>query len=177
MTPIQSRRKLIVIILLCVAIGGALLRYFTVPRSTAHDVGTLLMLLWLPIIGNVITWLVGKMRRPAEAAPAVFEEGSVFKPHALVELTLRPPQLPIEDKPIGEGEHLCHLVLDNQGFSVRWLVRPGELMRRGQPHPTEIEFLSPALALPRFQPNASFRMMVGESFIGDGRVLQVLAPA
>ena len=37
-----------------------------------------------------------------------------------------------------------------------------------------VEFLSPALALPKFQPGTVFRMLVGESFIGDGRVLQVL---
>jgi hypothetical protein len=175
MTTIQSRRKLIVIVLLVIAIGGALLRQFTDSRTTAHDVGTLLMLLWLPIIGNVIAWLISKLRRPAPPAAPVFVEGSAFHPHALVEFTLRPPQLPSENRPIPEGEHHCHLVVDNQGFAARWRVRPGEAVRRGEARSTEVEFLSPELAMPRFQGEVPFRMMVGESFVGDGRVLRSLA--
>ena len=50
MTGIQAKRRFIVIALLCVALGGALLRQLSAPGSTARDVGTLLMLLWLPII-------------------------------------------------------------------------------------------------------------------------------
>lgn len=165
------------IILLCVAIGGALLRHFSDPRSTAHDVGTLLMLLWLPIIGNIISWLVSKLRRPAASGPAGFDEAGAFTPHALVELTLRPPQLPSEDRPVPEGEHRCHLVVGNDGFSARWFVRPGEGFRRGEAKAIEVEFLAPAVALASFQDNAAFRMLVGESFIGDGRVLRLLGPA
>lgn len=180
MTTIQARRKLIVIILLSVAIAGALLRSFTAPRTTAHDVGTLLMLLWLPIIGNIISWLVSKLRRPAAAgssAPSGFGEGRAFQPHALVELTLRAPQLPSEDVPIPAGEQRCHLVVDNEAFSARWFVRPDESIRRGKPQPIEVEFLVPALALRRFQDQAAFRILVGESFVGDGRVLRLLGEA
>jgi hypothetical protein len=51
------------------------LRQLSEPGSTARDVGTLLMLLWLPIIGNVIAWLIAKVRRPVSAEPAGFEAG------------------------------------------------------------------------------------------------------
>ena len=112
MTGIQAKRRFIVIALLCVALGGALLRLLSEPGSTARDIGTLLMLLWLPIIGNVIAWLIAKLRRPVAAEPAGFEAGSTFHPHALVELTLRAPQLPSEDSPIPEGEHRCAAELD-----------------------------------------------------------------
>jgi len=181
MTTIQARRRLIVIILLCVAVGGALLRHFAAPASTARDVGTLLMLLWLPIIGNVVAWLVAKVRRPAAAAaaavavaPTGFDAAGAFQPHALVELTLRPPELPSDNLPIAEGEHRCALVVDNEGFSARWFVAPGGAFRRGTAQTIQVEFLAPALALPRFPRDAAFRMLVGEFFVGDGRVLQVL---
>ncbi|RZL88032.1 MAG: hypothetical protein EOP82_24385 [Variovorax sp.] len=175
MSGIQAKRKFIVIVLLCVAVGGALLRQFAPTGSTTRDVGTLLMLLWLPIIGNVIAWLVSKVRRAAPAASAAdFEDGGAFHPHALVELTLRAPQLPSEDRPIAEGEHRCALVVDNEGFSARWFVSRGEAFRRGTAQTIRVEFLKPEVALPRFPRDAAFRMLVGESFVGDGRVLEVL---
>ncbi|MDM0048000.1 hypothetical protein [Variovorax sp. J22R115] len=177
MTTIQFRRRLIVIILLCVAIGGAVMRHFAAPGSTLRDIGTLLMLLWVPIIGNVIAWLIARIRRPAAPPPSPFDERRAFEPHARVELTLRQPKLPSHDTPVAEGEHRCALVVDNEAFSARWWVRPGEAFRRGTAQTLEVEFLAPALALPRFPADTAFRMLVGESFIGDGRVLQVLEPA
>jgi hypothetical protein len=176
MTTIQFRRRLIVIILLCVAVGGGAVRHFAPTGSTLRDIGTLLMLLWVPIIGNVISWLIARMRRPATRAPSPFDERAAFEPHALVELTLRPPKLPSHDAPVAEGEHRCALVVDNEAFSVRWWVQPGEGFRRGTAQTLEVEFLAPALARPRFAPNTAFRMLVGESFIGDGRVLRLLEP-
>ena len=115
MTTIQARRRLIVIVLLCVAAGGALLRHFAAPGSTARDVGTLLMVLWLPVIGSVVAWLFAKLRRtaPGAADSSDFEARSAFHPHALVELTMRASQLPSEDVPIAEGEYRCALVVDN----------------------------------------------------------------
>lgn len=174
MTGIQAKRRFIVIALLCVALGGALLRQLSEPGSTARDLGTLLMLLWLPIIGNVIAWLIAKVRRPVASEPAGFEAGSTFHPHALVELTLRSAQLPSEDSLIPEGEHRCTLVVDNEGFSARWIVAPGQAFRRATAQTLQVEFLKPAIALPRFQRDAAFRMLVAESFVGDGRVLELL---
>lgn len=177
MTTIQSRRKLIVIILLCVAVGGAVLRQLATPGSTLRDIGTLLMLLWVPIIGNVISWLIARVRRPAPPAPSPFDERASFEPQLLVELTLRPPLLPAEDIPVPAGEHRCALVVGNEAFSARWWVPPGLLFRRGTTQALEMEFLAPDVALPRFGPGASFKMLVGESFIGDGRVLRPVEPA
>jgi len=175
MTTIQSRRKLIVIILLCVAVGGAVMRQFAARGSTLRDIGTLLMLLWVPISGNVISWLIARFRRPALAAPSPFDERVVFEPQLRVELTLRPPLLPSEDVPVPVGEHRCALVLGNEAFSARWWVPPELLFRRGTTQALEMEFLAPQLALPRFEPGASFKMLVGESVIGDGRVLGPVA--
>ncbi|MDP9902225.1 hypothetical protein [Variovorax ginsengisoli] len=174
MTTIQARRKLIVIILLAVALGGAAIRHYAAPGSILRDTGTLLMLLWIPIIGNIISWLVARLRRPVAAVPSGFDERAGFTPHLSVELTLRPPQIPAEDTPFSAGEHRCALVVDNQGFSARWRVASGERVMRGQPHHVDVEFLVPAMALPRLPSDSAFRMLVGDSFIGDGRVLKVL---
>ncbi|MGJ7510145.1 hypothetical protein [Variovorax sp. GT1P44] len=176
MTTIQFRRRLIVIILLCVAVGGGIVRHFAAPGSTLRDVGTLLMLLWVPIIGNVVAWLVARVRRRSVPVTSPFDQRLSFEAHALVELTLRPPKLPSHDTPVAEGEHRCALVVDNEAFSARWWVAPGESFRRGTAQTLEVEFLAPTLARPRFGPDTAFRMLVGESFIGDGRVLRLLDP-
>ncbi|WP_213955256.1 hypothetical protein [Variovorax sp. dw_954] len=173
MTTIQSRRKLIVIVLLCVAVGGALLRQFAAQGSMLRDIGTLLMLLWLPIVGNIIGWLIARMRRPPAPEPQTFGGPETFHAHARVDLTLRAASVPSEDVPVAVGEHRCALVVGNDGFSARWFVRPGETVRRGKSHPVQIEFLAPALALPRFQRDAVFRMLVGGAFIGDGQVREL----
>lgn len=177
-TQIQARRRLIVVLLLCVALGGAVLRHLSAPGTTQRDVGTLLMLLWIPVIGNVIAWLISKVKRPAAAPvagtaapePIAFEDRP-FAAHARVELTLRPAGIPAEDIPIAEGEHHCALVVGNEGFSARWQVAPGRSFRRGTLQTLPVEFRAPAAALARLQPGVAFRMLVGEAFIGDGRVL------
>ncbi|MGJ7522100.1 hypothetical protein ACSFA0_16560 [Variovorax sp. LT1P1] len=186
LTQIQARRRLIVVILLCVALGGAALRQLSAPGSTQRDVGTLLMLLWIPIIGNVIAWLVNRMRAAraltkaaaamAEAPAAPLREDAPFEPHAWVELTLRAAGVPAEDMPIAEGLHHCALVIGNEGFSVRWQVGPGRSFRRGTLQTLPVEFLAPDAALSRLKPGLAFRLLVGEAFIGDGQVLRLSTP-
>jgi len=175
MATIQTRRKLIVIVLLWMAAGGALMRQFSAQGSMLRDIGTLLMLLWLPIVGNIIAWLVARMRRSPAPGSETFGAPDTFKPHALVEITLRAAKLPSEDAPLAVGEHRCALVVGNDGFSARWFVRPGESVRRGKTHSLQIEFLAPALALQKLQPPAAFRMLEGGAFIGDGQIRQLLS--
>ena len=115
-TKIQFRRKLIVAILLCVAVGGAVVRHYAAPGTTTRDIATLLMVLWVPIIGNVIAWLISKRPRraprPVADVPPSFDTLGAFTPHALVELTFRKPAIPSQDVPVAPGEFRCALLLD-----------------------------------------------------------------
>ncbi|RYF79588.1 MAG: hypothetical protein EOO29_16750 [Comamonadaceae bacterium] len=184
MTSIQFRRRLIVIFLLCVAVAGALIRHFSAPGSTRHDIGTVMMLLWLPVIGQVVGWVFGKVRQwrqqrqtqeeAAPVGPLAFDDAAPFAPQLWVELTLRPSSLPAENFAISPGVYGCALVVGTQGFSARWRVEPGEALPRGTPRALQVEFLKPALALPCFAPDTAFRMLVGETFLADGRVLRAL---
>jgi hypothetical protein len=174
-TKIQFRRKVIVAVLLCVAIGGAIVRHYATPGTTTRDIATLLMVLWVPIIGNVIAWLISKRPRRAKPAavdaPPSFDTTGAFTPHARVELVFRKPGLPSQDVPISSGEYRCALVIDKEGFSARWFVPPGEVLERGTAAEVDIEYLSPTLAQPRFAQGAAFRVLIGDSFVADGRVL------
>ncbi|RYY92046.1 MAG: hypothetical protein EOO24_29950, partial [Comamonadaceae bacterium] len=82
MTNRSSRRRLIVILLLVVAVAGALIRQLAAPGSTQRDIGTVMMLLWLPVIGQVVGWVFGQVRvmrqlRQAAAAAAAGDAPSV----------------------------------------------------------------------------------------------------
>ena len=187
MTTRQSRRKLIVIVLLFIAVGGAVIRHFVPPPSTLRDIGTLMLLLWIPVIGNVVGWLFGKVRvarqaakaarstEPAPPTPPVAPTATgTFAADLIVEFTLRPASIPAEDLPIAEGEHQCAFIVGNEGFSARWFVPEGKSFYRGTAQTLEAQFLSPTLALPKFEPGTAFRMLIGDAFIGDGQVKEVL---
>ncbi len=177
MTTIQARRRLIVILLLCTAAVAAVVRHFATPGTTLRDLSTLMMVLWLPVIGSIVGWCYGKLRRapPPPAVLPAFAPGRPFEAHALVEFTLRPAVVPVDDVPLPPGEQQCVFVVENQGFLTRWLVAPEDVFRRGQARTVQVEFLSPRVALPHLPPQAAFRMLVGEAFVGDGHVVQVLA--
>jgi hypothetical protein len=183
MTSIQARRQLIVILLLCMAAIAAVVRHYAEPGSSLRDVSTVMMLLWLPVVGSIVGWCYGKLRSKKPAAPAVsavpagFAPGQAFQPHAMVEFALRPAPVPVDDVPIPAGMHQCVLVVGHQGFLMRWQVSAGEFLPRGQTHALPVEFLSPHKALPQLPAGTPFRMMVGEAFIGDGRMVRVLAQA
>ena len=187
MTTRQSRRKLIVVVLLLLAVTGAAIRHFAAPGTTTRDIGTLMLLLWIPVIGNVVGWLMARLKRPPKPAPAPLAEAAAaagasiakaletpFRAHLRCDITLRPAAVPAEDLLIAEGEHFCAFVVGKEGFSGRWQVPAGGAFRRGTTQRLPIELLSPAVALPRLTPGTAFRMLVGEAFIGDGRVVGTL---
>lgn len=176
MSSIQFRRRLIVVLLLCTAAVAALVRRQAEPGSTVHDVSTVLMLLWLPVLGSILGWAYGKLRRPKPpAGPAGFAPGQAFQPHALVEITLRESSVPAENIPKQAGEHRCVLVVGSQGFQMRWQLAPGDILRQGETRQLPIEFLAPQMALPLCPEGTTFRMLVGDSFVGDGRIVRAVA--
>ena len=190
MTTRQSRRKLIVVVLLFLAASGAAIRHFVAPPSTLRDIGTLMLLLWIPVIGNVVAWFFGKARMARQAAKASRSAGTApagpampvaplatgaFAADVIVDFTLRPASIPAEDRPIAEGEHQCAFVVGAEGYSARWRVPVGGSFLRGTAQTLEAQFLAPTLALARFQAGTPFRMLVGDAFIGDGKVREVLA--
>ncbi|MEP6792156.1 MAG: hypothetical protein ABI907_12350, partial [Ramlibacter sp.] len=84
----SSRRRLIVFILLGLALVGGGLRLWTPRASLAHDIGNLLLVLWVPVIGNVVAWVIRQARLRLQR-PRGFAAGSPFNGHLLVELAPR----------------------------------------------------------------------------------------
>lgn len=61
-TVTSSRRQIVMVVLLVLAVIGAAIRYWAPNPSAARDVGTLLLVLWLPAVGNLVAFAIGKMR-------------------------------------------------------------------------------------------------------------------
>lgn len=173
MKATSARRKLIVIVLLALALVGAAIRLLAPQPSTLRDLGTLLLVLWVPIIGNVVGYLFGKLRRPA---PPAFAPEKPFDPHLLVALTpLAGP--PVQAQAPG-GAAPFTLVLGSEGFSARCAQReehPDVALQDGEV-PAEVEFAAPALALARFPQTVRFVLAAGTGAVARGRVLKVLRP-
>jgi hypothetical protein len=172
MKATSSRRKLIVIVLLALALVGAGMRRWAPNPSVLRDMGTLLLVLWLPIIGNVVAFAVNRFRA-SRGRSGSFEAGRAFAPHLLAELTPA-GTLPPAAGSLAANERCCTLVLGSEGFTARLAVPVAHWLQSGQPQPIELEFLRPALAGTRFPAGAAFQVVAGYAVAGQGRVIRVL---
>jgi hypothetical protein len=172
MKATSSRRKLIVIVLLALALVGAAMRHWAPNPSLLRDVGTLLLVLWLPVIGNVVAFVINRVRA-SRGRSASFDTGQAFAPHLLAELTPA-GTLPPGARALAANERCCTLVLGSEGFTARMAMPVARWIEAGQAQPVELEFLRPALAGTRFPAGAAFRVVAGYAVAGEGRVIRVL---
>lgn len=160
-----ARRKLVVVVLLALALIGGAIRLWAPNPSTLRDFGSLMLVLWVPVIGNVIAFLVRKikLRRTPFDLP--------FAPELLVELVplAPPPRLacPLD----GDG---CALVVGTEGFTARLSQPLAGWLAHGAPIQVQAQFLKPKMALPHFTADTPFRIVAQQQLVGQGRVLQVL---
>lgn len=157
-----------VILLVCAVVGG-FVRWQAPNPSLARDVGNLLLVLWVPAIGNVIAFLVNQFRR-RRAARGAFD-ARAFQPQLRVEMTPFDSQLPLVLGRLDPQDDNCAVVLGTDGFTARTSVPLATWLARGPRQPLELEFLKPALALPRFAPGTAFRMLAGSTVVAEGRVM------
>jgi hypothetical protein len=172
---ISHRRQIITLVLLVLALGGGLLRWWAPQPSLAHDMGSLLLVLWLPIIGNIIAFLVQRARTPRNL-PAGFVPGSPFVASARIELTLMAADVPVESRPVRAGLFPCLIVLgaervNAEAFSARLWVPAGSEPVPQVSQAMEIEFLRPALALAKLPAGTGFALLSGRTLLGQGRML------
>ncbi|MBA3773934.1 MAG: hypothetical protein H0X13_16020 [Ramlibacter sp.] len=59
----SARRQIIMATLLGLAIVGAVMRYWAPNPSATRDIGTLMLVLWLPAVGNLISFAVREWHR------------------------------------------------------------------------------------------------------------------
>ena len=59
----SSRRQIVMATLLGLAIVGGAIRYWAPNPSTARDIGTLLLVMWLPAVGNLVAFVVRQLHK------------------------------------------------------------------------------------------------------------------
>ncbi|HEY0823168.1 MAG TPA: hypothetical protein VGD76_05220 [Ramlibacter sp.] len=164
-----SRRRLAMVALLLLATAGLVIRNVAPDPSTLRDIGTLLLVLWLPAVGNLVAYLVRKIPRRAPRLGARFRAGSVFTPHLRVQL--EPTGLvPDLRAALATAGNDCTLVVGNSGFSAR--VEGALPAQQGET--VAVELLRPEVAGPQLAAGTEFRLLVGTTVAAKGRVVEVV---
>jgi hypothetical protein len=160
-----ARRQLVVVILLVFALVGGAIRHWAPNPSTLRDMGSLMLVLWVPVIGNVIAFLVHriKLRRTPFDDP--------FAPDLLVEMSPLAPPPPLAAPLAGNS---CALVVGTEGFTVRLSQPLAGWLATGAPIQVQAQFLKPQMALALFPADTPFRIVAQQQLVGQGRVLQLL---
>ena len=170
MKNISRRRQIITAILLAFALLGFAIRQLTPGPSLLRDFGSLLLVLWLPIIGNIIAWGVARFHA-RKAAPPGFDPASVFELSARVEITLLAAGVPAASRPVRAGLFGCTVAVGTDGFTARLRVPPEQIPVPQVPQPLEIQFLRPDLALAKLSAGDGFVLIAGRVTLGRGVVL------
>jgi hypothetical protein len=76
------------------------------------------------------------------------------------------------DPRLAPAERNCTVVIGAEGFSARTARPLSEGLATAGPAVVELEFLRPALALPRLPPGTPFQVLVGGARVASGRVLE-----
>jgi hypothetical protein len=173
MKATSSRRRLIVYVLLGLAVAGAAMRQWAPDPSLARDVGTLLLVLWLPVIGQVVGFVIARVQAArAGRIAAAFAPDAAFTPQLEIEfdpVTAALPALPA-------GERHCTLVVGHEGFTARAAAPLAQWLGGPRTRIVALQLLRPALALQRLGVGTTFSMLAGRTVVGTGRVLQVHQP-
>ncbi|MBK0392793.1 hypothetical protein [Ramlibacter algicola] len=162
-------RQLAMAVMLGLAVAGAVLRWRAPNPSVWRDVGTLLLVMWLPAVGNLIGFIVRHIPRAAPP-PTEFAPGSPFKAQA--HLQLQAASLPAGFVDSLDAHDPRAVVLTGRhGFTVRmdrpvaqWLAAQGD-------GPVAVEYLLPGVALKAVKPPMPIRLLVGRTVVATGTVL------
>jgi hypothetical protein len=162
----SSRRQIVMAVLLLLAVIGGVMRHFADNPSLQRDIGTLMLVLWLPAVGNLVAFVIHRIPRRS-GRPAGFAADSVFSAHVRAELTPAPG---MSAQPLPPLQQQCTLVLGQVGFTARLASPLSPWLSAGAPQTMELELLRPALALPQLAPGTAFELLVGSSIVGRGQV-------
>ncbi len=163
----RASRRNAMIALLVLAVAGAIVRALAPDPSTLRDIGTLLLVLWLPVVGNLIAWLIGKFPRKPAAVPG-FPAGTAFVPH----LDAQAQANPLSDREraaLDLDDVHCLLVVGRQGFRARLSMPMAAVL--AQESPFAVELLRPEAGLPELPQGTEFHMLSGDVAVARGRVL------
>ena len=168
-TVTSSRRRLAMAVLLFLAASGGVIRKFAPDPSVLRDVGTLLLVLWLPAIGNLIAFFVARI--PRKAPPRTeFEADAAFAPQLQAQLevgALSPGVMEALDP----EERKCTILVGRHGFTARLQEPVKQAVATTGDKLAALEFLHPDVALKRLKEGTEFYLLAGTIGIAKGRIV------
>lgn len=166
----SSRRQLVMAVLLSLAAIGAAIRYGSPDPSPARDIGTLMLVLWLPAVGNLVAFAVRRL--PGRAARVfAFREAQIFEPHLLVRVQSTSLQVALLSS-LPPDLALCTLVVGTEGFTAR-AAAPWQLLLSagGGCRDLSLQLLKPRHALSRLRTGTRLQCMVAHAVVAQGAVI------
>ncbi len=156
-------------LLLLAAALGAVIRGMAPDPSITRDVGTLMLVLWLPAIGNLIAYLSKKLPR-GSSPPTRFSPDVPFS--ADIEVNLQRLALPVAlARPI-PTDQLATVLVGRRGFSVRFAISIEDWLAGDGDATMALELLRPSAALAHLQDGTRFHLLSGPLPVAKGVVLQ-----
>lgn len=156
-------------VLLALAFAGGVIRHQAPDPSTLRDIGTLLLVLWLPAVGNLVAYLMRRIpsRKPP---PTAFPPDAAFSAQlqTRIDLVAAPAAFIAALDP---AERRCTVLVGRQGFTVRSAV-PLSQWLADAPQSLALECLVPSAALRQLVPGTAFHLLAGTTVVAQGQVLE-----
>ena len=172
LTVTPARRRMAMAMLLVLAVAGGVIRELAPQPSVLRDVGSLMLVLWLPAVGNFLGYVRGKLPRAAPP-PTHFPAGVAFTPQLEVRLERHP--LPPDFELPAADDALATLLVGRRGFSVRFAT-PLRVWLEGEGDATSmLELLRPASARRHLVAGTAFHLLVGRQVVAKGVVVRLQA--
>jgi hypothetical protein len=172
-TVTSFRRRLVMGALLGLAASGGVIRHYAPNPSTLRDIGTLLLVLWLPAVGNLIAYVIRII--PRSAPPVTeFTDGAAFVPQLEIRLDTTGASADVLAA-VDPLERACTLLVARHGFTARADQPVAQALAAPGAQALAIQLLHPKVALGRLQAGTEFHLLVGTAGVAKGIVTRVLA--
>ena len=165
------RRRLVMVVLLSLAVAGGVIRHQAPNPSTLRDIGTLLLVLWLPAVGNLVGYLMRKIPS-GKPPPTAFPIDSPFSAQILTRIESVSASADWLEA-LDPFEQRCTVLVGRRGFTAR-SAAPLSQWLTAAPRTLALECLVPAQALRQLLPGTAFHVVVGTTSVAQGRVLEHL---
>lgn len=157
-------------VLLVLAASGGVIRALAPDPSISRDVGTLMLVLWLPAVGNLIAYLTTKLPRRAPP-PTRFAPDMPFSPQ--LEVSLQRLAVPPDLARSIPADQLATVLVGGRGFTVRFATSVAHWIAGDGDSNEMLELLRPSAALVHLREGTDFYLLVGQQPVAKGRILRL----
>jgi hypothetical protein len=165
---ITPRARALLVVVICLAVLGLVLRGAFAPGHTLHDIGLLLSMLWFVLVIWAATFFFSKAN-PIGPDAINFKPGKPVVPHRRGTLTLIQQDATASQAfEVAPGEFVFICVVNAHGFLARVHFGVDEIaaLKQSQSVNVAVQFRAPSLALPALSDAAEIAVYVKDLRVG-----------